>query len=245
MLDKIVKNKQPTIEEYTNPEHPMIKKIFIIIENITFDNIILKDYNVKLKLLLQDHYRAFYNNRCKIYEGDIINVFHIILIDGIIARSLNIFEGLLREFEEKNLFSFHCLLRAHIETLSLIYYINKNPDYIGKAVKGMKDDETFPIVNIITMIEHTSKKYDKLKENYDILSEYTHPNPISLRTNLNINLPKNVGLSSHMVDIPDEQALIDIELLIRWTDSIFDELELLNNKIFEIKQKSYQSFQSI
>ena len=47
MLDKIVINKQPTIEEYTKPEHPMIKKIFTLMEYITFDNIILKEYNNK------------------------------------------------------------------------------------------------------------------------------------------------------------------------------------------------------
>ena len=50
MLDKIVKNKQPTIEEYTKPEHPMIKNIFTSVEYITFDNIILKGYNNKNRL---------------------------------------------------------------------------------------------------------------------------------------------------------------------------------------------------
>lgn len=249
MKDEYV-NETPPIDVFVNPEMPYIKNVYDVIDSITTQYVSLKNYNDKLKSLLLEHHKAIYNySRSRLKLGDLIQIAHIVLMDGIIARSLNIFEAILREFNNKNLFSFHCLVRAHIETLCLVYYINKNPDYIKTAVNGMKSSingstkhEEFPIIGITTMLSHANKKYPKLEENYNILSEYVHPNAISLLTNLNIDLPKKVVLKTHIGEIPEQQALTNIDLFVRWTEYFFVELKILYEKIVEIetKENEYQ-----
>ncbi len=242
-------NETPPIEVFINPQMPYIKNVFEVIDSITSRHLSLKNYNEKLKSLLIEHHKAvYYYSRSRLKVNDLVNVAHVVLMDGIIARSLNIFEGILREFYNKNLFSFHCLLRAHIETLCLIYYINKNSDYIKNAVNGMKSSingstkhEEFPVISILTMLEHANKKYNKLEENYNILSEYVHPNAISLATNLNIDLPNKIVLKTHVDVIPEQQALTDIDLFVKWTEYIFEELKVLHNTILEIEKEEKKS----
>lgn len=237
-------NETPPIEIFVNPNMPYIKNIFDIIDLITSRHYTLKNYNQKLKSLLLQHHKTIYNySRSRFRVNDLINVAHVVLMDGIIARSLNIFEGILREFSSKNLFSFHCLLRAHIETLCLTHYINRNPDYIKSAVNGMKNSiegnnkkDEFPVVSILTMLEHANKKYNKLEGNYNILSEYVHPNAISLATNLNIDLPNKIVLKTHIGTIPEQQALTDIDLFVKWTEYIFEELKSLHQTILKIEE---------
>ena len=237
-------NETPQINVFVNPKLPFIKKIYKIIDEITQRHYSLKDCNQKIKSLLLEHHKAFYYySRSRLKQGELFNIAHIVLMDGIIARSLNIYEATLREFLNKNLFAFHCLVRAHIETLCLLYYINKNPDYIKNAVNGMKisiegstKHEEFQLVGILTMLQHANKKYPKLEDNYNILSEYVHPNAISLATNLKIDLLKKVTLKTHMDTIPEQQALTDIHLFIKWTENIFEELKLVFEKILEIEK---------
>ena len=248
MKDEYV-NETPPIEVFVNPKMPYIKNVYDVIDSITAQYFSLKNYNDKLKSLLLEHHKAIYNySRSRLKLGDLIQIAHIVLMDGIIARSLNIFEAILREFNNRNLFSFHCLLRAHIETLCLVYYINKNPDYIKTAVNGMKSSingstkhEEFSIISVTTILSHANKKYPKLEENYNILSEYVRPNAISLLTNLNIDLPKKVVLKTHIGEIPEQQALTNIDLFVRWTEYFFEELKILYEKILEIEKKEKES----
>jgi len=102
---------------------------------------------------------------------------------GILIRSINLFEGILRGFTEINIVSINCLFRAYIETLGVIHYYIETPDYVEKAIFGAKNNPKMQSINILTAIEHADKDIKGLENLYKYYCERTHPNAASLYVN--------------------------------------------------------------
>jgi hypothetical protein len=84
-----------------------------------------------------------------------------------------------------------CILaRSVLETVAGVHMLGKRIsatreveqfegliDFLMKASFGSRDDSSkFKALNVLTMLDHLDKKYEITQQQYEHLSEYTHPN---------------------------------------------------------------------
>lgn len=96
----------------------------------------------------------------------------------------------LAAFGEGRYASAMLLTRATVETASAFWYFLKTlrmaidtgnledaEDQFRRIVFGSRNDPEMPTtVNVLSCVDHLNKTVDGARENYDILSEYSHPN---------------------------------------------------------------------
>lgn len=133
---------------------------------------------------IKNHY--VYMTKILIKEGGAKLYYHSFVIFGSLVRSLNAYKGVLWALSTKNIHVCYDSLRFQYETLALLNYCNLNPDNVVKSIMGGKNstDEKLKVPNIVTLVEKIDKKYGKLKQDYDKLSNYLHPNPESFFAHL-------------------------------------------------------------
>ncbi len=128
--------------------------------------------------------------------------YHHILLFGTLSRSKNLSSAIIRELPKYNIFAIEILLRAQLETLTLLHYVMKNPAYIKTAVFGSKTGgDELKVVNIMTMLKHLDKTIKKayngqinVLEDYSILCEVAHPNFASHFTPIEVGEETESGL---------------------------------------------------
>lgn len=88
------------------------------------------------------------------------------------------------------------------------------------------------IKNVLTLIDKVDKKHKGIRQDFDDLCELVHPNPASLYANIRPlteteegKLMIQVGTRSTRID--EKKAELNLNVLIYWTDWIFEELSSL------------------
>jgi len=93
-------------------------------------------------------------------------------------------------FENDKLASAILLTRAAIETSAALWYlcaklektvqsgkVGDIDEYLMKLMMGSKIDADMPsAINVLTFVDHVDKEIDGFRHQYDILSEFAHPN---------------------------------------------------------------------
>lgn len=115
---------------------------------------------------------------------------HTILLFGLLNRTFELTESAIWAIDNNRPHTAANMLRALIETLGFIFHVKKqidlssNLNQFEEKIKfllegSQKGKGNFKLVNILTCIDKATKKYSKLRKNYDELSEVVHPNPSS------------------------------------------------------------------
>ncbi len=105
-------------------------------------------------------------------------------------RLVDIADASLDLFESGRLVPGCILARSALETVAGLHMLNKRisevreaeqfvefADFLAKAAFGSRDESSkHKALNVLTMVDHLNKKYGVIQDQYDHLSEYTHPN---------------------------------------------------------------------
>jgi hypothetical protein len=110
----------------------------------------------------------------------------------LIWRMAELSRAAFENFEKNRLIAAIVLTRASAETFAALWYlwhkitaavesksVGDIDTYLMKLISGVKlpDDPVFPqAVNILTIIDKVNKEAEGFRHQYDVLSEYTHPN---------------------------------------------------------------------
>ncbi|WP_455756466.1 hypothetical protein [Sulfurimonas sp.] len=111
-------------------------------------------------------------------------------LGSLLWRSFELAETAYQSLQKNNIASGILLVRALMETTSMLFYLNSKmkstikdkdidefDDKIMRILLGSKNKVTeIESINILTTIDKTNKKYDTYRWLYDLLSEYAHPN---------------------------------------------------------------------
>lgn len=114
----------------------------------------------------------------------------LLLLVGILNRTYELTDSAIWAIDEKRPLTSAQMLRALIETLGYIYYWkdkfakasdgNELKELILQALMGSrKENDNFQQINILTAIDKASLRFDRLRRNYDDISEVVHPNAAS------------------------------------------------------------------
>ncbi len=109
----------------------------------------------------------------------------LLLTIGLLNKTYELTETAMWSIDNNRPQSSAFMLRGLYETLAFTLYVesklaNNDPEIIQNLIFGSKKAESeFKAVNILTCIEKATKKFEKLKKNYEELSEYVHPNAAS------------------------------------------------------------------
>lgn len=127
----------------------------------------------------EEIYRIVSDN---ILVGEQPNIYYSdLFVSGVIARSQNLMRGTILGIEDSNRYLVPQCQRALMETLALVNYVDKNPDYLENSIVGSFEEGE--ITNVKTMIKHLDRKHEGVKQDYAELSNHVHPNPESLMSN--------------------------------------------------------------
>lgn len=105
-------------------------------------------------------------------------------------RLVDIADASLDLFESGRLVPGCILARSALETVAGLHMLNKRisevteveqldelVNFLMQAAFGSRDESSnFKALNVLTMLGHLNKKYQGSQDQYDHLSEYTHPN---------------------------------------------------------------------
>lgn len=111
----------------------------------------------------------------QVYDADLLAI-------SLTARSISIYHAMKDAHEKSNLYAFIILYRAQIETLATINFVIENKSRVKRVLyggKGNTDNSKEKIPNILTLIDKCKKKYPKLRDIYENMSEMAHPNAAS------------------------------------------------------------------
>lgn len=111
-------------------------------------------------------------------------------LGSLLWRSFELAETAYQSLQKNNIASGILLVRASMETTSVLFYLyskmestikDKNvaefDDKIMRILLGSKNKVTaIESISVLTTIDKTNKKYDNYRWLYDLLSEYAHPN---------------------------------------------------------------------
>ncbi len=153
------------------------------------------------------------NPELKLYE-------HHLLLRGLLARSQGLLGAALREALKRNGPAVLSLLRSQCETLAAACYVEKFPDklrtvLLGSREKGAKIESP----NILTQIDHASKKYHGLREDYDQLSELVHPNAASHFSSIEVLDEEHRTVRFSSKGYLDKKDIVQvIRMAYYWTD---------------------------
>lgn len=201
---------------------------------------------LKFKEVVQIQLKNFYyamNNYFFVAYGGLINNTTLITA-GALFRNQELYKSCLYSLKEKNIHMNAYSIRGILETLALIYYSNLNKDYIETALLGSREseDDERKIDNILKMIDKLDKKHPGVRQDYDSLSEFIHPNPNSLFSSFSPKEDKEghftirFGGASDKFDM--DRVITTLKLLTVWTKWFFEEIETLFKKDKEDKNES-------
>ena len=115
--------------------------------------------------------------------------FLLLLICGLLNKTYELTESAIWALDHDRPQTAAFMLRGLYETLAFTFYIeckltSVEPKDRQEAVNTLlfgskKPGSKYQSVNILTCIEKATKRFDKLKNNYEELSEYVHPNAAS------------------------------------------------------------------
>lgn len=192
----------------------------------------LKKYKGKIYEQFLKHYDSIIELVLKAHNGKLYS--HSLVINGAILRSLNYYRGAVWALGTRNSHVFFDSLRAQCESLSLIHYCVLKPEYVVAATTGNREhvEEKLKIKNILSLVDNTDKKYNGIRKDYDSLCELVHPNPASLYANIQPLTETEKGalmiqVSTKSARITEEDAELNLKVLICWTDWIFEEMRSL------------------
>jgi hypothetical protein len=200
-----------------------------VFEQLKKEYPVLEKLEQKVSSQLISHHKLIIDLVINAHDGVLYS--HSFVINGALLRSLNFYRGAIWALANRNPHVFFDSLRAQCETLSLAYYCVKHPEYIVPATIGKREhpDETLKIKNVLTMVDIANRKYRGLREDFDSLCELVHPNPSSLYANIQPKTETEKGsllirVATKSPRVTEEEAEKYLNMLIIWTDWIFDEL---------------------
>ena len=117
-----------------------------------------------------------------------------VIICGIITRGVDFYKGALFGIGSNNLHVAQNSLRSLIETVALANYCLYKPDYMENACVGSREKGAkIKVISAVTLVDHLEKnhpesvsKFTDVKKTYDSLCDYVHPNPASIRANIEV-----------------------------------------------------------
>lgn len=132
----------------------------------------LKEYIPRLLVVCNDRYKLYYEN------GFLTATDETVFAKLILGRNQDFFEGIILSIWHNNAQAVYPLMRALLEDLFLLKYVDKYPDYIKKYLN-------FP-VNTETKLRIFRKECSDqdLKILYNKLCIVSHPNPDAIKHNL-------------------------------------------------------------
>jgi len=105
---------------------------------------------------------------------------HQLLLQGLIVRSKGLLSATLGEVLKNDKPAVTVLLRAQCETLAAACYVERFPDKLGLVLHGTREKGAkIQAINVLTQVEQATKKHPGLLQDYDQLSELSHPNALS------------------------------------------------------------------
>lgn len=161
----------------------------------------------------------------------------------LLHRTIAVFEGTLRALSDENAYMMLLAIRAQFETTAAIGYLHNRLHSLGRgdldAIKvdqdimaqllGTKDKcipQAMPPKQILSMLEYAdesvskrilggkSKEHTMLRESYDFLCEFAHPNFHSNKIAFNLDkLGKRVVLRHHEPMRDDEFGIVHYSLI--------------------------------
>lgn len=102
-----------------------------------------------------------------------------LLVFGLTARALSLYNGMKKALEESNPYVFVVLYRAQMETLATVNHLIRKPSDAERFLYAGRKGTKYRISNILTLMDECKPKYPKLREIYDEISEMAHPNSAS------------------------------------------------------------------
>lgn len=107
-----------------------------------------------------------------------------------IHRISDIADAAIELYESDQLVAAFILTRAVVETTAMIYWLyqksreslekpdeNSFDEFLMKGILGSKDGTTkYESYNVLTAVDHLDKEFKGLRDMYNTLCEFTHPN---------------------------------------------------------------------
>lgn len=116
----------------------------------------------------------------------------VVLRELVIWRFVDLIEGILALSGSNNILGSKILLRSGIETVGILFYLNKKMECVvqgseswksfeettNKLMLGSKNKSTnYESINVVTiLVKHCGEKYPEISRIYTELSEAAHPN---------------------------------------------------------------------
>jgi hypothetical protein len=114
----------------------------------------------------------------------------VLLGDVFSWRMADLARGAFENFEKDRLASAIVLTRAAVETCAALWHLCEKvsdavdaktvgdiDDYLMKLIMGSKTDSALPqALNVLKFVDHVNKAIEGFRHQYDLLSEYAHPN---------------------------------------------------------------------
>jgi hypothetical protein len=105
-------------------------------------------------------------------------------------RMADLARGAFENFEKERLASAIVLTRAAVETSAALWYlcgkvaaaidaktVGDIDDYLMRLMMGSKTESAMPqALNVLGFVDHVEKEVEGFRHQYDVLSEYAHPN---------------------------------------------------------------------
>lgn len=161
-----------------------------------------------------------------IYEKNIKGTEEIQFALLMLRRNQDLFEAIIFSLWNNNVHAIFPLMRALVDDLFLLKYVDKHPEYIAEFMDLKKDVDRSKKSSYL----RSQSKDILMRKYYDWLSDRTHPNPISLKYHLfkpvSVNGSKSDEIKSAILIAPscDEFYLQSVEALIR---ICFEELNII------------------
>lgn len=110
--------------------------------------------------------------------------------ETLIWRMVDLTRGSLSSFRATNLAAAIVLTRASVETSAALWYLSEKmegavaaneladlDDRLMSLSLGSKTNELLPNpINVLTFVKHVAKRLPEFEQQYDLLSEFAHPN---------------------------------------------------------------------
>lgn len=110
--------------------------------------------------------------------------------EALIWRMAELSRGALEQYEQNRLASAILLTRAAVETVAALWFLCRILDFaistgdlaetdggLMRLLLGSRDDPNLPqAINVLTFVDYVDKQVNGFRHQYNILSEYSHPN---------------------------------------------------------------------
>lgn len=141
------------------------------------------------------------------------------------------------------------LVRAAMETSAVLYLLSKKisealdgadgsalEEFIEKATIGSRNEDTeIESINILTALGHLSKKYEHVRDFYNDMSEFCHPNFAGLLGSYTkLSDDKTKLLLGSELNSPAEFGIFPLNVTILITDAYYDEVRAQEKKLFSL-----------